>query len=68
MQKVRCMRPCTVCNHRQRDEIERALLQGESERAVSKRFEVSAASVHRHKAHVRTQLSKTANNHVLSVK
>ena len=44
------MRPCTVCNHPRRAEIDRALTKGErSERALAAEFGVPKTSLHRHK-------------------
>lgn len=41
-------RPCTICGHVNRLEIERALESGESLRAVAARFELSRSGLHRH--------------------
>ena len=51
-------RPWSVCNHRQRDEIEQALLKGEALNALSKRLGLPRANLWRHKAHIRTALAK----------
>lgn len=48
---------CTICNHPRRPEIEHALANRVSEHRVAKRFTVSRAAIHRHKAnHLPPQL------------
>jgi len=42
-------RPCTICTHPRRVEIDRALLDGESYPTIAKRFGVSAGALGRHK-------------------
>lgn len=42
-------RPCTICNHARRAEIEEALGRGLPFRKVAERFGVSTTSAHRHK-------------------
>ena len=49
-------RQCTVCNHARRDEIDEALVRGETFRKVSGRFEASSAALFRHK---RSHLPRT---------
>ena len=51
-------RPCTVCNHRVRDQIERALLKGEALTSIAERFGLPRTNLWRHKAHIRTDLAK----------
>lgn len=51
-------RPCTVCNHRMRDQIERALLKGEALTSIAERFGLPRTNLWRHKAHIRTDLAK----------
>ncbi len=53
---------CTICNHPQRVEIDKALVEGESLRNVAKRFDVSYSSVGRHKrnGHIAEQIAKAA--------
>ena len=43
-------RSCTVCEHPERDAIDRALVGGASNRSVASLYDVSEASVRRHKA------------------
>jgi hypothetical protein len=43
---------CRICNHDQRQEIEKALLRGHSHHAVSQQFAVSRGVVERHLRHV----------------
>jgi hypothetical protein len=42
-------RQCTICTHKQRDEINAALLSGAPYRSIAKRFAASEAAVFRHK-------------------
>lgn len=53
---------CTICNHSQRVEIDKALVEGETLRNVAKRFDVSYSSVGRHKrnGHIAEQIAKAA--------
>jgi|SRR5690625_21162 len=46
-------RPCTVCEHAERSEIDKALVRGRPYRRIAKEFGLSEAAVRRH-----------ANNHV----
>ncbi len=49
---------CTVCNHPQRNEVDKALVNGESLRMIGKRFDISYSSVNRHKEHIPGALAK----------
>jgi hypothetical protein len=52
-------RICTICSHPQRSEIDAALVRPDSLRAIAKRFETSAAALHRHRSScISEQLSK----------
>jgi hypothetical protein len=51
-------RKCSICNHDRRQEIERALLHGESNRAVAQRFTVARSAVASHLKHVSTALTQ----------
>lgn len=53
---------CTICNHPQRLEIDKALVSGESYRSVAKRFGVTDSAVGRHKrgGHIAAQIAKVA--------
>jgi hypothetical protein len=44
------MQTCTTCRHPQRASIDKALLAGEAERSIAKRFAIHASNIHRHKA------------------
>lgn len=56
---------CSICAHPQRDEIDRAIVGGGSERGIAKRFGVSSAAVHRHKRnHLAPSLIETHNAEV----
>jgi hypothetical protein len=43
-------RSCTVCEHPRRDEVDRALVGGASNRSVASLYDVSEAAMRRHKA------------------
>jgi len=49
---------CSICQHPQRDEIEAAILRGDTYRHIASQFDVGYRSVARHKnnGHMRTQL------------
>lgn len=50
-------RPCSICTHSERLEIDRLLLSGESYRKIAERFGLSTGSISRHRvAHVGTDL------------
>ena len=50
-------RPCSICSHSERLEIDRLLLRGESYRKIAERFGLSTGSISRHKeAHIGTDL------------
>jgi hypothetical protein len=52
-------RRCTVCEHPEREEIDRALVGDASNRSVASLYDVSEAAVRRHKAkHLPTKLAK----------
>ena len=51
-------RPCTACRHPQREEINRALVNGEPFRNIAKRFGTSSTAVFRHKDHLPKALVK----------
>jgi hypothetical protein len=51
-------RKCSICNHDRRQEIERALLRGESHRVVAQQFAVPRGAVARHLKHVSAALAQ----------
>lgn len=51
-------RTCTVCNHAERSEIDRALLSGEPYRNIAQRFGTSPTALYRHKEHLPNELVK----------
>ena len=54
-------RSCTICQHEQREEIERALLTGEPFRKIAERSGTSVTSLHRHKTeHLTPSLVKAS--------
>jgi len=54
---------CSVCTHEKRQEIDQALINGESFRYVSQRFSVSTTALHRHRhgGHIAEALAKAQN-------
>jgi hypothetical protein len=54
------MPTCTVCSHAKRNEIERSILDGKSERSIAKQYGLTPASVHRHKenGHIQKRIIK----------
>lgn len=54
---------CSVCTHEKRQEIDQALINGDSFRYVSQRFSVSTAALHRHRhgGHIAEALAKAQN-------
>ena len=51
-------RTCTLCNHPQRDRLDRALLAGDSYRYIALQFGTSTGALQRHKAHLPATLVK----------
>lgn len=51
-------RTCSICNHRSRDEIDKALLAGEALRDIAGRVPVAKSALHRHKGHLSDTLVK----------
>src|SRR5258708_36081450 len=52
-------RTCTICKHRNRDAVERAMLDGESYRHIAARFDTSTGALQRHRAdHLPSSLAK----------
>jgi hypothetical protein len=51
-------RKCSICNHGRRQEIEHAVLRGESHRAVAQQFAVPRGAVARHLKHVSAALTQ----------
>jgi len=50
-------RPCSICSHAERLEIDKQLLSGESYRNIAERFKLSIGSISRHReAHIGTDL------------
>jgi hypothetical protein len=49
---------CTICRHTRRQEIEEALLAGDSLRNIAKRFGTSPSALLRHKSHLPASLVK----------
>ena len=57
-------RTCTVCTHDQRQEIDKALLAGESLRDIARQFRVSKDSIARHKReHLSERMAVVAERH-----
>lgn len=53
-------RTCTVCDHPERPEIDRALLDGEAYRHIAARFDTSTGALQRHREHLPNQLVKAS--------
>ncbi len=52
-------RRCTICDHPQRVEVDRQLIEAESFRNISERFSISLGALHRHKSdHIDENLAK----------
>jgi hypothetical protein len=51
-------RKCCICNHDRRQEIEGALLRGESHRAVAQRFTIPRGAAASHLKHLSTALTQ----------
>ncbi len=51
-------RKCSICNHEQKTEINRLLLEGEPYRKVSMRFGTSVGALQRHKEHLPVKMVK----------
>lgn len=49
--------PCTVCQHPARDEIDAALVGGESNRSVGRRFSIAETTIRRHRVHIAETLT-----------
>jgi hypothetical protein len=59
MSRERVGRPCTVCNHPERQEIDKALVSGTVYRKLSETYGLAASSLCRHrKGHIPAQLVK----------
>ena len=59
MSRERVGRPCTVCNHPERQEIDKALVSGTVYRKLSETYGLAASSLCRHrKGHIPAQLAK----------
>jgi hypothetical protein len=55
-------RTCSICNHMRRDEIDKALLAGESLRDIAGRVPVAKSALHRHKLHLSATLVKARDS------
>jgi hypothetical protein len=53
-------RVCTVCSHAKRTEIDRALVDGASNRALARQHAISHDAIRRHRAHVPARVAKAA--------
>ncbi|AZF88242.1 hypothetical protein [Meiothermus phage MMP17] len=58
-------RPCTICTHPQRQEIEAELARGELYRRIAPRFGVSERSVRRHLAHTQIAAQQAIQTRVV---
>mgnify|MGYP007124176076 FL=1 len=53
------MRTCTICGHAQKEAINKALLSGQSERAIAGQFRVSKSAAARHRAHIAEEVAQS---------
>jgi hypothetical protein len=53
------MPACSICNHLERDSIDRAIVAGKSQRHLAKIFNVSRDSILRHARHLPTIVAKS---------
>jgi hypothetical protein len=51
-------RICTVCNHKDKENIDILIIKGEPYRSIAKQFSLSDAAVYRHKSHLNGTLIK----------
>ncbi len=51
---------CTICRHKEREEIEQDLIKGVSLRNIAKRYNVGYSAVNRHKEHIPAHLAQAA--------
>jgi hypothetical protein len=51
---------CTVCAHPERQAIDKAIIEGESERGIVGRFGVSKGAVGRHRPHAKKKLERAS--------
>ena len=51
-------RKCTICDHPQRDEIDRALIETQNIAKIAERYGVNYHALFRHKQHLPTELKK----------
>lgn len=55
---TRMPRTCTLCRHSRRQEIDEALVTGESYRHIASRFDTSTAALQRHREHLGKAIAK----------
>lgn len=53
-------RRCTICTHPRREEIDRALVEGEAFRNIAQHFGVSPYSLHRHRTHIQDAIQQAS--------
>jgi hypothetical protein len=61
------MQTCTICKHKQRESIDRAIVENEPERTIADRYSVSKTAVHRHKAHITALVQSTTKERAESL-
>jgi hypothetical protein len=52
-------KPCSVCTHRQRDEIDSRLIAGEAITRIAKAFAIPESNLRRHKTHLARVLARS---------
>lgn len=53
-----CMRTCSICGHRRLAQIDQALLKGQAQAVVARRFAVSPDAINRHAKHIQSALMR----------
>ena len=54
---------CTICRHKEREQIESALAQGQSLRNIASQFDVGYQAVNRHQTCIAAQLQALKASH-----
>ena len=59
-------RPCSICTHPQRAEIDKEIVSGKSFRTIAGGFDVSESALKRHKKHIATTVIETERQKAVS--
>jgi transposase-like protein len=60
-------RKCSICLSSKRKAVEAAIVKGFSNRAIARRYDVSASAIFRHKAHVARSLAKASERREINL-